>query len=103
MFQAQPFPHLSKDLKADSSAQFIGGVFLGERCKVGENCIIDASQFRITIKSNVEIGDNTKIIAETDKIEIGPNVIIGENCMIKSSIPENSVIKNTQTVLYKDN
>ena len=103
MFDAQPFPHLSKDLKAHSSSQFIGGVFLAEGCEVAENCIIDGSKFRITIKSNCKIGKNTKIIAELEKIEIGPNVIIGDNCVISASIKEDSFIANDQVIVSKYN
>ncbi|MCE7734763.1 MAG: hypothetical protein GPJ54_07805 [Candidatus Heimdallarchaeota archaeon] len=103
MFDALPFPHLSKDIKAHSTATFVGGVFLAEGCEVGENCIVDGSKFRITIKSNCKIGKNTKIIAELDKIEIGPNVIIGDNCVISSSIEENSFIENDQTILSNYN
>lgn len=103
MFNAQPFPHISKDVKTDSSVQFIGGVFLAEGCVVGENCIIDGSKFRITIQSNCKIGKNTKIFAESEKIDIGSGVVIGDNCLITDSIEENSVIENNQTVLYKHN
>ncbi len=103
MFTKRAFPHLPKDLIADNTVQFIGEVYIGESCEFGENCIVDASSFRITINSNCKIGTGTKIIADTEKIEIGPDVIIGENCIISVSVSKNSVIADNQTLLKSYN
>lgn len=103
MFTQRAFPHLPKDLIADDSVQFVGGVYIGESCEFGENCVVDASNFRVTINSNCKIGIETKIIADTEKIEIGPDVTIGDNCVIGVSISKNSVIPDNQTVIKSYN
>ncbi|MHA2100673.1 MAG: hypothetical protein ACW99A_18540 [Candidatus Kariarchaeaceae archaeon] len=103
MFSQKAFPHLPKDLIADSSARFIASVYIKEACEIGENCVIDGSHFRITINENCKIGRNTKVIAEVDDIEIGPNAVIGENCMISTSIPKNAVIADNESILNSYN
>lgn len=80
----------------------IGGVFISENAKIGNNCTIfhqvtigsnalnDSKHFGApTIGNNVYIGAGAKIIGN---VNIGDNVRIGANVVIVNDIPSNSTV-----------
>lgn len=59
----------------------------------GATIAIDRDKFRkakITVGNNCWIGSNVTILMG---VTIGDNVVIGANCLIRKSIPANSVVK----------
>lgn len=62
---------------------------------------VDKTQFKtapITIGKNCWIGSNTVILKG---VEIGDNCIIGAGCVIHKSIPSNTIIKNSQNLIFE--
>lgn len=61
---------------------------------------VDKTEFKkrpISIGKNCWIGSNTIILKG---VEIGDNCIIGAGCIIHKSIPDNTIVKNSQNLLF---
>lgn len=62
---------------------------------------VDKTKFKknpIIIGKNCWIGSNTVILKG---VEIGDNCIIGAGCIIHKSIPNNTIVKNSQNLLFE--
>ena len=63
------------DTLVENQGFSIGKINIGNNCWIGSNCII---------LNNVTIGDN---------------VVIGAGCIITTSVPENTIVRNTQQMV----
>ena len=83
------------------------GIFISQRAKVGEGCVIYQQVTIIlgggapTIGNNCLIGAGAKIIGN---VHVGNNVRIGANAIVVDDVPDNcTVVMNKPRVIVREN
>lgn len=92
------------DITVGNDCQFGEGVKfydMNHRYK-DNNCMISEQGYnmgKIVIGSNCWFGSNVVVLKD---VTIGDNVVIGANCLIYASIPSNSVVTISQSLVVKN-
>lgn len=100
----------------DCSISCLESVYIGDNCIFGENVKLydhnhrfndptkpiskqGYSKGKIKIGNNCWVGSNVVILKN---VTIGNNVVIGANSTIKESIPDNTIVKNSNELIYEE-